>query len=159
MGLVVMDSLDSAQQTIDRLRDVEARGGGYTVFLAPLLEAEIKIARGDAAGALEILRERRQRGVLNGMMYIYFYEIVADAHAANGNLADAIAVHRDILSKYQGHALSHYALGKLYEKMNRLDDAAREYAVFLEMWSEADEGLPQVEDAESRLAVLAAGSR
>ena len=40
------------------------------------------------------------------------------------------------------------------EDRSAIMDAAREYAVFLGMWSEADEGVPQVDDARQRLAVL-----
>jgi hypothetical protein len=38
--------------------------------------------------------------------------------------------------------------------MKRPADAKREYEKFLEMWSEADEGLPQLVDAKERLARL-----
>jgi len=38
--------------------------------------------------------------------------------------------------------------------MNRPADAEREYTTFLEMWSKADEDLPQLLDARQRLANL-----
>ena len=38
--------------------------------------------------------------------------------------------------------------------MNRPIEAEQEFSKFLEMWSDADEGLPQLEDAKKRLAVL-----
>jgi hypothetical protein len=63
-------------------------------------------------------------------------------------------VYEEWLRRCGGHALAHYELGQIYEEMKRPADAKREYAKFLEMWSEADEGLPQLVDARKRLAVL-----
>jgi len=60
----------------------------------------------------------------------------------------------EMLRIYGGHALSHYELGQIYEEMKRPSDAKKEYAKFLKMWSEADEGLPQLVDARKRLAAL-----
>jgi tetratricopeptide (TPR) repeat protein len=71
-----------------------------------------------------------------------------------GRLDDAVQVHKELLRIYGGHALSHYALGQIYEEMRRPADAQRSYEVFLDMWSQADDGLPQVEDARTRLAAL-----
>jgi hypothetical protein len=55
---------------------------------------------------------------------------------------------------FGGHVIARYQLGKVYEDMNRPDDARREYRKFLEMWSEADEGLPEFVDAREQLAWL-----
>ena len=63
---------------------------------------------------------------------------------------------KDLLRVNGGHALAHYELGKLYDEMNRPDDAEQEYTIFLDMWSEADEGLPQLVDARKRLEALQA---
>ena len=38
--------------------------------------------------------------------------------------------------------------------MDRRADARREFTKTLEIWSEADEGLPQLVDAREKLAVL-----
>ena len=64
-----------------------------------------------------------------------------------------------MLRVYSGYALSHYELGKIYQDMGRPADARREFSGFLEMWSEADEGLPQVADAQQRLNELGGGSQ
>jgi serine/threonine protein kinase len=71
-----------------------------------------------------------------------------------GVVYKAAEVHRDMLRVFGGHALSHYELGQIYEEMKRQADAKKEYTKFLEMWSEADEGLPQLVDARKRLAAL-----
>ncbi len=46
-------------------------------------------------------------------------------------------------------------LGLIYEEMNRPQDAKREFTMFLDMWAQADEGLPQLVDAQRRLSKLA----
>ena len=71
-----------------------------------------------------------------------------------GRLEDAAEVHRELLRVWAGHAISHYELGKIYEEMDRGNEAVSEYEKFLDIWSEADEGLPQIEDAKIRLAKL-----
>ncbi len=76
------------------------------------------------------------------------------AFQMTGKLDRAEREHLELLKVYGGRALSHYELGKIYEEMGRPEDAVSAFTKFLEMWSEADEGLPQVEDAQSRLAAL-----
>ena len=44
--------------------------------------------------------------------------------------------------------------GKLLEELGRAEEAEVEYERFLEMWADADEGLPQLVDARQRLAAL-----
>jgi hypothetical protein len=75
-----------------------------------------------------------------------------------GQLEEAAGVYQDLLRIYGAHALSHFELGQIYEEMERPADAVREYTTFLEMWSEADEDLWQVPDAQRRLTALKAGS-
>jgi hypothetical protein len=45
-------------------------------------------------------------------------------------------------------------LAKLYEKKNWEGKAIEHYERFLELWKDADEGLPKLEDAKKRLANL-----
>ena len=51
-------------------------------------------------------------------------------------------------------SLSHFELGKLYEEVKRPEEAKHEYERFLEMWADADGGLPQVGYAAKRLVAL-----
>jgi tetratricopeptide (TPR) repeat protein/predicted Ser/Thr protein kinase len=155
MALVALDSLDAAKETIEQLRGIVERAGGYTVVLIDLHESQIDIKTGKADAALARLDERRRRGInVGGMLDIYFREICSRAHEAAGDLEMAAEVHKALLRIYGGHALSHYELGRLYEEMGRPDEARGHYEKFLEMWRNADEGLPQPECARARLAAL-----
>jgi tetratricopeptide (TPR) repeat protein len=88
------------------------------------------------------------------MFYIERQTLLAEANKLDGKLEEAVSIHSEILRINGGHALSHYELGKLYEEMNRPEDAKRHYERFLEMWKNADEGLPELDYAKKRLEIL-----
>ncbi len=99
----------------------------------------------------------RRQGIPRGGSYdIEWQEATATAHQMLGQLDEAAGVHEELLRIYGGHAVSHYELGKIYQEMGRRAEAEREYSKFLEMWSKADVGLPQLEDAHRRLGELSA---
>jgi tetratricopeptide (TPR) repeat protein len=52
------------------------------------------------------------------------------------------------------YAKSFYMLGKIYEEMDYKGKAIENYEKFLEIWKDADPGLPEVDDAKTRLSTL-----
>ena len=66
-------------------------------------------------------------------------------------------MHNELLGIHGRHALSHCEIGLIYQEMGSAAEAESEFTKFLEMWSEADEGLPQVADAQQRLNALGGG--
>ncbi len=49
---------------------------------------------------------------------------------------------------------AHYLLGKAYQQLGRNEGAIEQYKEFLDIWKDADLGIPEVEDAEQRLKDL-----
>jgi len=98
--------------------------------------------------------------------------IVASTHAAvlyaaaqgsegAGDLKAAVDFYRRIIGLNGGrmmhpdlYALSYQAQGRLLEAMGDREGARRSYAKFLDLWKNADPGLPEVEYARARLAAL-----
>jgi tetratricopeptide (TPR) repeat protein/predicted Ser/Thr protein kinase len=130
-------------------------GGGAGRFQAQRILAEAALDEGNPKAALEYLAAMKRQGVpTGGYVDVDYRTDVARAYRMAGQLDEAVKTHTEMLRIYGGHALSHYELGTIYEEMKRPAEAKKEYTKFLEMWSEADEGLPQLVDARKRLAAL-----
>jgi tetratricopeptide (TPR) repeat protein len=157
---VALDSLDSARSARPEILGFEENVGGIAPYTAHDIAARIALAEGKPDTALAALREMAPLGVLPGAIYnIEYRECLALAHRMGGRLSEAARVLEELLRIYGGHALSRYELGQVYEEMGRRAEAADQYAAFLDAWSAADEGLPQVDDARRRLSALTADAQ
>jgi serine/threonine protein kinase/tetratricopeptide (TPR) repeat protein len=155
-ALVALGRLDEARPLVSTMRDMEKEFGGAVLSHSHKLSAQIALAENKPKVALESLEEMKRLGIhyYGGLIDIEYRESVARVLQMAKRLDEAAVVHEDMLKVYAGHALSHYGLGKIYQELGRSVDAKREFSEFLEMWSEADEGLPQLVDARERLSAL-----
>jgi len=90
-----------------------------------------------------------------------FFDGLAAVYFKSGDLGRAKEEYRRIQSlalvrlEYGDiYAASFYWLGKIAEKEGKKAEAVENYRKFLDLWKDADPGLPEVEDAAKRLAAL-----
>jgi tetratricopeptide (TPR) repeat protein len=154
-ALAALDSPDAGRTAAAALMKSVEEFGNNARLQALRVSVQIALKERDSEAALGALDQLMDEAVGMGYEHVAYLEMRAAANRLAGRFEDAVAVHEKLLKIYGGHAVSHYQLGLLYEEMARPIDAAREYRRFLEMWAKADEGLPQLVDAQRRLAELA----
>jgi len=136
--------------------------------LAKIVQAEILLAEGKAGDAISAMEKEfvltspgmNPPEIMQHNMP-FEQDVLARAYQKAGNLDKAIDVYRKLLTfdpASQDRRLRvpvyHYRLARLYEEKGLKDKAAEQYRVFLELWKDADPGLPEVGDAKKRLAGL-----
>jgi tetratricopeptide (TPR) repeat protein len=99
-------------------------------------------------------------GLLNYQM-LFLKDVLARAYQQGGEIDKAIREYERLMTfdpegkdRYLVHPKYHYSLGKLYEEKVQKRKAIEQYEIFLDQWKNADEGLPEVEDALIRLVEL-----
>jgi tetratricopeptide (TPR) repeat protein len=90
-----------------------------------------------------------------------FINSLAEAYYKAEDLAKALEEYKRISSltfsrMWDGdiYAKSFYMMGMIYERIGRKAKATENYGRFLELWKDADPGIPEVNDARKRLEAL-----
>jgi tetratricopeptide (TPR) repeat protein len=103
--------------------------------------------------------------VISGYLYFprfEFLEYLAEAHEQAGRRDEAQKAYEEIRSPKPFYgpgdvliwARSSYRLARVLESKGDRAGTAKNYREFLDLWKDADPGLPEVEDARKRLAGL-----
>ncbi|MCX6574255.1 MAG: hypothetical protein NTX99_09725, partial [Candidatus Aminicenantes bacterium] len=168
-GLIetLQGDLPAATATLSRLRDLKSEGvlrtwERHLRFLEGLVESlsgRPGQASQDLEAAVELLPgESEELGFDDHALYLY---IAAREREKAGNAEAATGLYRRLLGLQAGrlrhpdfYALSHFALGRISEARNDATGARQNYERFLDLWKNADAGLPEVEEARTRLAAL-----
>jgi tetratricopeptide (TPR) repeat protein len=132
------------------------------------LLGEMLLAEGSHQEAIAIC-EKTPPFILNTTYYSevlhknvpFVKDVLARAYLKKGDTDKAIAEYERLTSfdiRRQNRCLSHprlyYRLAILYEEKGEKIKAIEKYEIFLDLWKDADEGLPEVEDAKTRHVAL-----
>jgi len=86
---------------------------------------------------------------------------MARAYQRKGKLDKAIAEYEKLMTfdpesenRILVHPVYHFRLAKLYKEKGWKGKAIEHYEKFLDLWKDADPGVPEVEDARKRVAGL-----
>jgi eukaryotic-like serine/threonine-protein kinase len=124
---------------------------------------EIQIAKGDTNMALSYLEKVYKESPTPSFSLRCR---LAEIYLKKGRLDDAVAQLEKALSRYDDARVgttmtvkAYYLLGLAYEKSGWNKKAIEKYEEFLDIWKNADPGIPEVQDAKERVRKLRVASR
>jgi tetratricopeptide (TPR) repeat protein/predicted Ser/Thr protein kinase len=128
----------------------------WPVFYAGMRGA-VAFEEGDLEAAVPHLKES-----IKVFPLFWSYTILARCYSGLNRVGDAVETFERASTMYDqsrveeliSAVLVYYWLGIAYEQSGWNEKAAEQYRTFLDIWRDADEGLPEVEDAKIRLARL-----
>ena len=165
IALLGLKATAEAQRTANELKAlVEKSMNKKSIRVYRDLQARIDLVKGDYAGAVEnakaavdSLQPQSYASTLDG----FLYGTLAKAYEASDDLENAGKTYKGLqrltLGRFASgniYALSFYRLGMIADKQGDKAAARANYEKFLELWKDADPGLPEVGDAKKRLAAL-----
>jgi tetratricopeptide (TPR) repeat protein/TolB-like protein len=154
---------DQAQAALDSLQFDVGDRGGLARALYHYAKAALLFAKSDNDSAAYYFLESRKDISTSNSYFSYLCGVMtARALLAVGRFRESADVFEVLLNSYgDGRYLClteavrcHYWLGIAYQQLELTDKAKEEFEKFLDIWKQADPGIPEIEDARLRLARL-----
>ena len=170
LTLAKMKRFEDARAAAGKLREhIEKVGVMNELRLYHRLMGEIAREEGDltkAIGSFETSVKLLPEQNYKTDLHILFLDSLASAYFQKGDWDKAQKIYEQIVTLTTGrlrwgdlYSKSFYWLGKIYQAQNQKEKAVEFYRRFLDIWSQADRGLPEIGDARKRVAALAVSPR
>jgi tetratricopeptide (TPR) repeat protein len=137
-----------------------------------ILQAEVWLSEGRTVEAISLLE--KEFSLYIPIIYSWSYprlftlynfpsdqDVLARAYQKMGDIDKAIVEYKKLLTfdpasqdRRMLNPVYHYRLAILYEQKDLREEAKKEYVRFLQLWKEADPGIPEFADAKKRHAKL-----
>ncbi|MFZ1947608.1 MAG: FlgO family outer membrane protein [bacterium] len=155
--------LDQVERVVDDLKRDLGDSHPEQMFAYWAALGSLQEARGDLAAAISSY-EKAEEGSPGPSFGLR--TVLGLAYLKGGKLGEAVAMLEKTLKRYDlerissapGAVKNHYGLATAYERSGWTGKAVEQYREFLEIWKDADRGIPEVEDARARLAALTGGA-
>ena len=161
--LTELEDLNAAVQQAEILNSEIRENLPWEVGLQWYALACIESSRGDFDSAVTLFERACERSIQKkGGKYTFLHLSLAHAYLEADRTGDAVILYEWLLNRFDPNLFyisfeivrAKYFLGQAYEKSGWNDKAIEQYETFLDIWKDADPGIPEVEDARDRLARL-----
>jgi len=158
-----MEALEAAEKTASTLESLAANDiHRQPAWKCEHLLGRIAFGKGAYHEAVEKFEKALSFGYWDPDMYpTLILQALAEAYEGTGNIDKAQETYERISNATSErlifgdiYARSFYHLGRIFEQRGKRYRAIEHYEKFLDLWKNADSGLPEIDDARARLAAL-----